>query len=331
MRDNLNTAENITTIFKKFPPARVKLSDSWVRNVFLIDHTEVERGALYLRGFTSKEWTLLIGKPLSRASKILEPQLIALWTLNSIQAIDTLKLYRAHSLFFLFDSSTMTGDKEANHGLRVRVWKTCRYLCYPCWMPIIAATRLNLMSIPRPSEPNWLLVWKEEDCGWTSRCCGLAVLQTVLGGKSLQRLFQRLRRQRSDREVHQLRKEYTSEEMKIYIQKTLRKSLADVRIVWKNLKALESNLASYLSLKATPDLRDFWTSMKRFKKCFSDTWWVENSASICRKTLKIFCDQWYEALWWTSHHWQIENYLDICHFSLNDISTQTSARWGSDW
>jgi len=55
MRDNLNTAENITTIFKKFPPARVKLSDSWVRNVFLIDHTEVERGALYLRGFTSKE------------------------------------------------------------------------------------------------------------------------------------------------------------------------------------------------------------------------------------------------------------------------------------
>jgi len=55
MRDNLNTAENITTIFKKFPPARVKLSDSWMRNVFLVDHTGVERGALYLRGFTSKE------------------------------------------------------------------------------------------------------------------------------------------------------------------------------------------------------------------------------------------------------------------------------------
>jgi len=275
----------------------------------------------YLRGFTSKEWTLLIGKPPSRASKILEPQLIALWTLNSIQAIHILKPNRAHSLFFLFDSSTMTGDKEANHELRVRAWKTCRYLYYPCWKPIIAATRLNLMSIPRPSEPNWLLVWQEEDCGWTSRCCGLVVLQTVWGGKCLQRLFQRLRGQRLDREVHQLRKEYTSEEMKIYIQKTLRKSLGDVRIVWKNLKALGSNLASCLSLKATSDLRNFLNKHEKVQEVLQRYMMSREQRFDMSKDVEKFCNQWYEALWWTSHHWQIENYLDICHFSLLDIST----------
>jgi len=119
------------------------------------------------------------------------------------------------------------------------------------------------------------------------------VLQTVLGGKSLQRLFQRLRRQRSDREVHQLHKEYTSEEMKIYIQKTLRKSLGDVRIVWKNLKALESNLASYLSLKATSDLRDFdeqRTALRyverRWKILWSMIWsFVMNKSSLTDRKL----------------------------------------------
>ncbi len=59
---------------------------------------------------------------------------------------------------------------------------------------------------------------------------------------------------------------YTSVKMKSYIQKVIKKSLADVRIIWDNLKILKLNLTDYLRLETIIDLRNFLETNSKITK-----------------------------------------------------------------
>lgn len=63
--------------------------------------------------------------------------------------------------------------------------------------------------------------------------------------------------------------------MKNYIWKVIKKSLADVRIIWDNLEILELNLTDYLRLETIIDLRNFLkinSKITKIMRRFTQSW-----------------------------------------------------------